>query len=93
MVKANRSIFPRPQDKKPREPDLTSPRAAQPGASSTGPFPCSENTAGSIPPDRKKVSPNESVLQHHSATSNPLKTCRVWDCCVTVHLCNPITYQ
>ena len=30
----------------------------------------------------KKVSPNESVLQHHFATSNLLKNFRVWDRCV-----------
>ena len=46
-------------------------------------FPLARGTRlAQSPRTGKKVSPNESVLQHHFATSNLLKNFRVWDRCV-----------
>ena len=57
------------------------------------PFPLARGTRlPQSPRTGKKVSPNESVLQHHFATSNLLKNFRVWDRCVIARLCDSPEY-
>ena len=56
-------------------------------------FPLARRTRlAQSPRTGKKVSPNESVLQHHFATSNLLKNFRVWDRCVIARLCDSPEY-